>query len=548
MHKIKSLWLWLAIALGITSVVASPFALADEARNKRFEQLEAEGVRIRNITIVRQKIFDLANPDEDKWLYRAANKVHVVTQEFVVRAQLLFEEGETLTAQSIEETERVLRRNSYIFDVLIDADRVSEDEVDITVETKDNWTLFPQLGFSQQGGQTEYLLGVQEGNLLGTGGELAFSIEDDGDRESTLLRYGNRNFRGTWWRFEAGFRDSDDGDAQRLRLIRPFFSLDSRWTAGLDATGIEQEEPLFSRGDEVAEYLRDQTDVTLWYGWSDGLVDNWSRRWMVGFAVQDNRFEPVFEPGPLVVTPENRELRYPFVRYEAIEDQFVRATNLTRIAVTEDLFLGTRYSATFGWFGASTGSNSDGAIFDIDYASSLGDPARYIFNWRAGADGRIEGGDLQNGRFEFQAGYLRRQSERSSWFVGVESTVAHEADLDHPVQLGGLTGLRGFDRAFANGDARAVLSLEQRVITDWYPFNLFRVGGAAFVDVGRVWGDDITGFSEDRYLSNIGLGLRLMSTKASSNRMLHIDFAYPLQSGIGIDQGLQISVQGRRGF
>ncbi|MEL6301809.1 MAG: POTRA domain-containing protein [Pseudomonadota bacterium] len=548
MHKIKSLWLWLAIALGITSVVASPITRADEARNKRFEQLEAEGVRIRNITIVRQKIFDLANPDEDKWLYRAANKVHVVTKDYVVRAQLLFEEGEVLSAQAIEETERVLRRRSYLFDVVIDAERVSETEVDLSVVTRDNWTLFPKIGFTQQGGQTEYALGAREGNLLGTGGELTFNIEDDGDRESTQLRYDNRNFLGTWWRFETGFRNSDDGDAHRLRLIRPFFSLDSKWSAGFDGTALEQEEPLFSRGEELAEYRRDATNMTMWYGWSKGLVDNWSRRWMIGFAVDDNQFEPVFEPGPLVVTPEDRELRYPFVRYEAIEDRFVRATNLTQIAVTEDLFLGTRYSATIGWFGASTGSDRDGAIFDFDYASSLGDPASYIFNWRAGADGRLENGKLQNGRFEMQAGYLRRQSERTSWFVGVESTVAHEPDLDRPVQLGGLTGLRGFDRAFANGDARALLTLEQRLITDWYPFNLFRVGGAAFVDVGRVWGDDITGFSEDRYLSNIGLGLRLMSTRASSNRMLHIDFAYPLQSGIGITSGLQVSIQGRRGF
>ena len=77
---------------------------------------------------------------------------------------------------------------------------------------------------------------------------------------------------------------------------------------------------------------------------------------------------------------------------------------------------------------------------------------------------------------------------------------------------------------------------------------LFRVGGAAFVDAGRVWGSDLTGFREDRDLVNVGLGLRLMSTRASSNRMLHIDFAVPLTSGDDIDGGLQISLQGKRGF
>lgn len=503
---------------------------------------------IREIQVSRLPIFDTSQPDEDRWLYRTANRVHTITRESVVRAQLLFAPGEAVSAQAIEESERVLRRNSYIYDVVIDARPISETEIVVSVETRDNWTLFPQLGFSQQGGQTEFLLGVQEGNLLGTGGELAFSVEDDGDRESTLMRYGNRNFRGTWWRFEVGYRDSDDGDAQRFRLIRPFYSLDSRWSAGLDATAIEQEEPLFSRGDEVAEYRRDQTRASVWWGKSDGLVDQWARRWMIGFAIADDQFDPVVQLNRLTVQPEDRELRYPFFRYEAIEDRFVTATNLTRMAVTEDLFLGTRYSATLGWFGKSTGSDRDGALFDIDASSSSGDPSRYIFTWNLGADGRIEGGDLRNGRFEMRAGLVRRQSDRRSWFVGVESTVSHEADLDRPVQLGGLTGLRGFDRAFANGDARAVLTLEQRLITDWYPLSLFRVGGAAFIDAGRIWGDDLTGFSEDRDLVNIGVGLRLMSTRASSNRMLHIDFAVPVTSGDDIDSGLQISLQGRRGF
>ncbi|MEO0364034.1 MAG: BamA/TamA family outer membrane protein [Pseudomonadota bacterium] len=529
-------------------LASTPAVSSDNSRQERFEKFEREGLVIRNIDVSRLPIFDTTQPKEDRGLYRAANRIHIVTRESVVRAQLLFAESEHVSAQAIEESERVLRRNSYIYDVVIDATQVSDTEIDIRVETRDNWTLFPQLGFSQQGGQTEYLLGVQEGNLLGTGGELAFSVEDDGDRESTLLRYGNRNFRGTWWRFEIGYRDSDDGDAQRLRLIRPFFSLDSRWSAGIDATAIEQEEPLFSRGDEVAEYRRDQTRVSLWYGKSRGLVDDWSRRWMVGFAIADDQFDPVPQLNRLTVQPEDRQLRYPFFRYEAIEDRFVTATNLTRMAVTEDLFLGTRYSATVGWFGKTLGADRDGAIFDLDASSSAGDPTRYIFTWNLGAAGRIEGGDLRNGRFEMRAGFVRRQSERRSWFAGIESTVSHEADLDRPVQLGGLSGLRGFDRAFANGDARAVLTLEQRLITNWYPFSLFRVGGAAFVDAGRVWGSDLTGFREDRDLVNVGLGLRLMSTRASSNRMLHIDFAVPLTSGDDIDGGLQISLQGKRGF
>lgn len=521
---------------------------AESAEPTVFEKLEAQGARIGSIRIVRRQIFDNSKPKESGWLYRVANRTNALTREGVIASQLLFAEGDPISAQAIEETERVLRSNKYLYAVDISASPQGDGIVDLTITTRDNWTLFPQIGFTQKGGQTEFLLGVQESNLAGTGAELTLSIEDDGDRESSTIRYGNRNFLGTWWRFEAGFRDSDDGDGQRLRLFQPFYSLDSRWSGGLDITTVEQEEPLFSFGDEVAEYRRDQTDAQAWYGWSSGLVDGWSRRWMVGVAFNDDTFEPVFEPNRLVVVPEDRELRYPFVRFEAIQDRFVTATNFTRIAITEDVFVGTFYSATLGWFGQSTGSDRDGAIFDLRAASSAGDPTKALASWRVGAAGRVEGGDLRNGRFEFSGSYVRKQTERASWYAAIESTVAHEPDLDNPVLLGGLTGLRGYERGYGNGDARVVATLEQRLITDWYPWRLFRVGGAAFVDAGYVWGDDITGNTVDRVLTNVGVGIRLMSTRAASNRMVHIDFAVPLNTDDTVDDDFQISIQGKRGF
>ncbi|MEM7763979.1 MAG: hypothetical protein AAF290_07840 [Pseudomonadota bacterium] len=513
-----------------------------------FARLQQDGIRFGPISIQRDPIFDLSDPAENKWLYRSANRLHVTTLESVVRAQLLFAEGDLVTEQAIEETARVLRRNSYIYDVVIEPLEMADGRIAVRVTTRDNWTLFPQIDFSQQGGQTEFALGVREANLLGTGGEIGFRIEDDGDRRSSLLQYGNRNFRGSWWRFEIGYRDSDDGDAQRLRIIRPFYSLDSRWSAGLDTTALEQEEPLFSFGDEITEFRRDLLSANVWFGRSRGLQDGWTRRWQVGFAIDDNRFEPVIEPGQAIFSPVDRNLRYPYVRYEAIEDRFIAVTNLNRIAVTEDLFLGTRYSATFGWFGASTGADRDGALIDLDLFHRRGDPTRSVISWRARLNSRVESGRVRNGRLTLSADYVRRQSEYRQWAVIAETTQTEAADLDQLVTLGGLTGLRGFDRAYANGTRRAVVSLEQRIITNWYPWRLFRVGAAAFVDAGRIWGRDVLGRRNEDLLANVGVGLRLMSTRASSNRMLHIDLAYPVAADTGYEGGLQLSIQGKRGF
>ncbi|MEM8547313.1 MAG: BamA/TamA family outer membrane protein [Pseudomonadota bacterium] len=530
----------------VTGIFAAALTHAESV--DPFVKLEAEGVVIRDVLINRINVFDTSKPGENKGFYRAANSIHWVTRESVIRGQLLFKPEDRVSAQKVEESERLLRRNNYIYDVTIEPLPVSDGVVDIRVTTRDNWTLSPQLNWQREAGQTEYYIGIEEKSIFGTGSAVSFIIEDDGDRTSSLFGFNNDNLAGGWWGMTLGYRDSSDGDAQRFRLQRPFYSLDSRWTAGIDVGAVDQQEPVFSFGDEATEYRRDETRVFLSAGRSRGLQGSWTRRWTTGLAIEDSRFEPVPALGEPSIAPESRDLRYPWVRFEAIENRFIKTRNLNRIDVTEDLQVGRRFSALIGWFGHTLGSDRDGAIMDFRASGATGNPDFGLFSWSAGASGRLETGDFVNGRFRITANLIRRQSDKRSYFLGFNSVIAHEPDLDSLVPLGGQTGLRGFDREYANGDARFVATLEQRYITDWYPFKIFRIGAAAFVDAGRVWGKDALGRQESRWLSDVGVGLRLMSTRAESNRMFHIDFAYPMQRGDGIDRGVQILLEAKRGF
>ena len=80
-----------------------------------------------------------------------------------------------------------------------------------------------------------------------------------------------------------------------------------------------------------------------------------------------------------------------------------------------------------------------------------------------------------------------------------------------------------------------MFSIEERYFSDLYLFNIFRVGAAAFVDVGRAWfpGDSSSG--EYGVLADVGVGLRLESTRTQSGRIHHLDFAFPLQGGEHVD-------------
>ena len=117
-----------------------------------FAELEAAGARIGEIRISPRNIFDTGNPSEDKPLFRLANSLHVVTRPEVILRALLFASGEPVSARVIEETERLLRANRYVYDVQIRPMAVRDGVVDVEVLTRDTWSIDPGVSFGRAGG------------------------------------------------------------------------------------------------------------------------------------------------------------------------------------------------------------------------------------------------------------------------------------------------------------------------------------------------------------------------------------------------------------
>ena len=85
----------LALALGLGPAA---WAQSKEAAAPvpSFAQLEAAGATIGRIVIRNGDIFDTDDPEEDNWLFRTANRLHINTRENIVRQALLFASGEPL--------------------------------------------------------------------------------------------------------------------------------------------------------------------------------------------------------------------------------------------------------------------------------------------------------------------------------------------------------------------------------------------------------------------------------------------------------------------
>jgi len=88
--------------------------------------------------------------------------------------------------------------------------------------------------------------------------------------------------------------------------------------------------------------------------------------------------------------------------------------------------------------------------------------------------------------------------------------------------------LRGYPLRYQAGNRRALLTVEERVYSDWYPWRLFRVGAAAFTDFGRAWGGQYSNTLNSNWLGDAGFGLRLLTTRSAFNNLLHADIAFPL--------------------
>lgn len=510
-------------------------------------RLEADGVMIGNIVLKKEDVFDLSIPEEDKALYRLANRLHIVTKDSVITNQLLFKSGDTYSQRLVEETERILRRNSYFYDAAIVPVKREDGVVDLEVNTKDVWTLKPGFSFSRKGGENSSLIKIEELNLFGRGQQVFIARAEDVDRDSTIFTFRDRNLGRSWTQLRMQYADSSDGHSNSIAVLRPFYALDSRWSAGFDMSDFDSERRLYRLGEKIAEYRHEQEYYTAFGGWSAGLRDGWVRRYTAGVVFDDNRFSETVDPELPPAVPANRELVYPFFGIEILQDKFETVQNRDQIQRNEDFLTGLRFAATLGWSDEGFGADRNAALYWLSASGSLGDLTKEALLLSADASGRAESGDLVNSLLSFSARYYKQQSDQRTFFATVSGTFGRELDLDNPVELGGDTGLRGYPLRYQSGTSKLLLTLEQRYFWNWYPFRLVRVGGAIFVDAGRTWGDNALGGRSLGWLTDVGFGLRLQPTRTGTRSIIHVDVAFPLDGDDSIDE-VQFIIESKKSF
>jgi hypothetical protein len=499
-------------------------------------ELESSGAVIGRIVLNIGNIFNEADPREDKALYRLANRLHIKTREDTVRSQLLFKTGDPYSARVLAETERALRAVDYLHDARVRPFAYDGKNVDVFVETRDVWSLQPGISFSRTGGANEASVELEEENLFGRGKDVSISWSDEVERESILLRWRDANVMQSRWRSELAYSINDDGRLRFLSAERPFFSLDTRWSAGGTAFDFTRVDPRYDLGHIVDEFKHEQSFAELRGGWSAGLINGRAVRWLTGFRYDDNHFANAPDKPAPVSLPPDHTLVYPWVGIASLEDRFVTTANLNKIGRTEDLDFGTSYTLQLGWASKAVGSDRDAAILGGTLHSGFSWAGNQTLFFNTSASGRIESGQIANGLLDASARYYWRWALKKVFFAGANAASSEALDPENQLQLGGDNGLRGYPLRYQTGTSRALFTVEQRFFTDWFPFRLFNVGAAVFADVGRTWGRGAVGEPSLGWLSDVGVGLRLGNARSGFGSVVHIDIAVPLNRTPDIDQ------------
>jgi hypothetical protein len=547
----------LTLAIALLACSAPP-AIAQQdppaAALPSLDALEHAGAVIGEIRIRSQDIFDLDDPRENYALFRLLNRLHVQTRPGTIRRQLLFASGDRLQVRLIEETARLLRANSYLYEVDIRPVAWRDGVVDLEVATRDSWTLQPGASLSYEGGTSSGGVSLQEHNLLGTGTDFSIARRSTsavstagGSRRvvdldikypyafdgRTILAYRQSNF--------------DEGRSRSVALDRPFYALDSRWSAGAAASKDDRVVSSYAGGAVAAQYRRQSDGARAYLGGSPGLVDGWAHRVSGGlqYSREAYRNEPdLAAPAQL---PADRTLVAPFLRYEAVQDDYQQARNLDLIGRPEYLALGWRSTVEFGRAAKRLGSTQAASLYSASLSKGVRLTPEGAVLATASYSGQTADGRTDREVLGASLRLYQRRGANTVFYMALAADATRHDDATQYLSLGGDTGLRGFPANYQLGARRVLFTAERRFYSDWYPFRLVRVGGAVFYDVGRAWGEPYQSATSRHWASDIGFGLRLLSARSSSGTTLHVNLAFPLERDPGV-KSAQISFLSRSGF
>jgi hypothetical protein len=477
---------------------------------------------IDTVVIQRQDVFD--SIEAGPWLTRTANKLHVVTNEGVVRNEFLFHAGEPYDSARIAETARNLRSLGIFREVAIDTVRI-DSALAVRVITKDAWSTRLNISFRSSGNQAAWALGVNEGNVLGTASQALVQYRQDPDRSSWQLGFARSRLIARTIGLAALYYDISDGRAASLLVAAPFYSQETRWGAGVSGQYFSGRVFRFTNGQSVAsDTLERRLGLLRLEGAYAPIAgpEGFLRVGLTGDLKRDD-FVPEAFVGPIPSTITGT--LGPFLH--ASRAQFLVTRNFVSFGQEEDVDISSTIRATVYVAPHAFGYAQDGVGPALFASTGFRLPFGFVIASGRGSGlfssaGLDSGSAVLAGTIALQPGLRHLLLLHGDGGWQKNPTPGQEFDLGLGI------GPRAFPAHAFTGDRAFYTTAEYRwtAVSEW--LKVMAVGLAGFADYGGAWFHDAT----RRTGTDFGLGLRLGPSRVAREPPLRLDLAYRLANDV----------------
>ena len=457
------------------------------------------------------------------------------TKDYVIIRELLFQVGDAYTVEDELESERILRRKSYLGTAEIEAAwDVEIMSVSIHVKVSDLWSFIPALDLPAFGqGSSNFLMQIADSNLFGWGNRLRFRyqlINEDGEKTRSLVqsRYTVPRLSDSYWEFDGQYTQKREGDSWQMRLRRPQYSLKTRWSADLSVSESFDEIRWYEQGKKTDTFNRSRQfhsgQITRYFG-------DRHRQTQLSFWTLSRRskFTQVEKLAPSDADFQDRNIKMIGISIGRRNVDFVRTRFLNQMGRVEDIGIGYGYSVSLGRASPLFGSDRSDTSVSLRFSLSEAHEDLFFLNAQTGLTTRFADKDsILNTSVKL----TRKELFHQTLAAQVSTTMQFGLKGESQIILGGLNGLRGYDSRQFSGENMVLFNIESRTIFRGGIFrqlgNWIVLGSAVFADVGYVWNGD--GFDLREPRRSVGFGLRVSIPKLSGARIYRFDLAFPLDN------------------
>jgi hypothetical protein len=475
------------------------------------------GKKIRKIIIQRLDVFgtNIYNPlsiDQSK-AEAFLNKTHRNTNEFIIRNNLLFSAGDTVSPLILSDNERILRQLPFIDESRIVVIPASGGDVDILVLTKDVYSLGANYEY---GSVNKGSFSLFEKNILGLGHELRLNLPYDGDLPDSPgfeIEYSVNNIRRSFVNLNLFFFDGLGKKSYGFSLERKLVSSTTKYAGGISIREMFTTEDLDTL--PVPQPLKYNLQ-DYWISRSFLIHKESVTRLIFGARYTNNN---VFNH-PFILPDSYQYLqKYKmFLGSATISMQKYYKTNLIYgYGRTEDIPYGGLLTITAG---KEINESNDRTYAGI-YAA-IGNSIRPLgyFYTSAGFSSYF-GGVTRQGMLLLRTSYISNLLYLGNFkmrdFLTVDYTRGFDRNTDEFLVYNRDNGFSGFRNDSARGAQRLSLGIESVLFSPAYIYG-FRFAFFAFADMSLLFGTNEF-VRQGEFLSSIGIGIRIRNDNLVFNTL-----------------------------